>query len=69
VAEGYGKRRSFKQLRAYLENALGSTDELIVHLEIALALEYCTDKQSEELIAEYQVVGKMLARLIEKSQW
>jgi four helix bundle protein len=69
VAEGYGKRRSSKQFRAYLENALGSTDELIVHLEIGLALEYFTEHESEELIAEYRVVGRMLARLIEKSQW
>jgi len=69
VAEGYGKRRSSKQFRAYLENALGSTDEVIVHLEIALVLEYLIQEESQELIARYQVVGKMLSRLIEKSQW
>jgi four helix bundle protein len=69
VAEGYGKRRSSKQFRAYLENALGSTDEIIVHLEIALVLEYCREQEGEELIAEYQVVGRMLARMIERSQW
>jgi hypothetical protein len=42
---------------------------MIVHLEIALALEYSTEQESEPLISQYQVVGKMLARLIEKSQW
>jgi hypothetical protein len=34
-----------------------------------LALDYFTEKESEDLIAEYEVVGRMLARLIEKSQW
>jgi len=69
VAEGYGKRRSSRQFRSYVENALGSTDEMIVHLEIALTLEYVTEEEAEVLIAEYRIVGKMLARLMEKSQW
>jgi four helix bundle protein len=69
VAEGYGKRRSSRQFRSYVENALGSTDEMIVHLEVALNLEYVTEQEAEMLIAEYRVVGKMLDRLMEKSQW
>jgi four helix bundle protein len=69
VAEGYGKRRSSKHFRAYLENALGSNDEVIVHLEIALTLKYFTEQETEELIAAYQIVGRMLNRLISKSRW
>lgn len=69
VAEGYGKRRSSRQFRAYVENALGSTDEIIVHLKVARELEYVTEQEAEALIAQYRVVGKMLARLMEKSQW
>lgn len=69
VAEGYGKRRSSRHFRAYVENALGSTDEMIVHLKVARALEYVTEQEAEALIEQYRVVGKMLARLMEKSQW
>jgi four helix bundle protein len=40
IAEGYGKRRSVKHFKAYLENALGSTNEMIVHIQVAELLEY-----------------------------
>ena len=47
MAEGYGKRRSSRQFRSYVENALGSTDEMIVHLQVALTLEYVTEQEAE----------------------
>ncbi len=69
VAEGYGKRRSSRQFRAYLENALGSANEMIVHVQVACALDYISAPEASELEADYRIVCKMLARLIAKSQW
>ena len=33
VAEGYGRKRSAKEFKAYLTTALGSTNEMLVHLQ------------------------------------
>jgi four helix bundle protein len=45
--------------------ALGSANEMIVHLEIAQALEYAAAEACQTLIEEYTIVCKMLYRLIE----
>ena len=66
IAEGYGKKRSAKDFKSYLANALGSTNELIVHLQIAEALGYIEGQESETLVQGYRVVGKQLTRLIER---
>src|SRR5439155_22822866 len=34
IAEGYGKRRSVRNFTLYLGHALGSSNEMIVHLQI-----------------------------------
>jgi four helix bundle protein len=65
IAEGYGKKRSARHFRTYLETALGSTNEMIVHLQIAETLGYAADKDLEGLIESYRVVGRMLTRLAE----
>jgi four helix bundle protein len=69
IAEGYGKRRSSRHFRSYLENALGSTNETIVHLQIARVLDYISEPQSDSLVAEYRIVARMLIRLMARSQW
>jgi four helix bundle protein len=66
IAEGYGKKRSAREFKAYLTTALGSTNEMLVHLEIAAKLEYVPQQSCQELMAEYAVVGKQLHRLIER---
>ena len=65
IAEGYGKRRSAKDFKSYLANALGSTNELLVHLQIAQALGYISGEESNMLIGDYRIVGKQLTRLME----
>lgn len=65
IAEGYARRRSANHFRTYLEAALGSANEVIVHLEIAVAVGYCTETDAAALIEGYQVVGKQLYRLSE----
>jgi four helix bundle protein len=66
IAEGYGKRRSARHFKAYLENALGSANEMIVHLQVAETLDYVEQKDAAPMIDEYRVVCKLLVRLIEK---
>jgi four helix bundle protein len=66
IAEGYGKRRSIRSFKVYLENALGSTNEMIAHIQIARSLGYSSEEELVGLLQDYRVVGKMPTRLIEK---
>ena len=66
IAEGYGKKRSAKDFKSYLANALGSTNELIVHLQIAKTLGYISEAESGSFIGDYRIVGKQLTRLLER---
>ena len=68
IAEGYAKRRSAKEFRAYLSNAMGSATEMKVHLEIAFALGYASAEEVQPLIEEYEVLARQLYRLIERWQ-
>jgi four helix bundle protein len=58
IAEGYSKRSSTKHFKHYLSNALGSTNEMIVHMQIAQKLGYVPREEANELIADYRIVGK-----------
>ena len=66
IAEGYGKKRSAKDFKSYLANALGSTNEMIVHLQIAQTLGYISGEEAESLVGDYRIVGKQLTRLLER---
>jgi four helix bundle protein len=59
IAEGYAKRRSAKEFCAYLTTAMGSANEMQVHLKIASELGYLQD--GNEL---FDVVGRQLNKLI-----
>jgi four helix bundle protein len=65
IAEGYGKKRSTGSFKASLDVALGSTNEMIVHLEIAVAVGYVTEEEIKPLMEGYEIVAKQLYRLIE----
>lgn len=65
IAEGYGRKRSAKEFQMFLSAALGSTTELEVHLKIARNLEYIAPELADALIAECQIVGKQLYRLMQ----
>lgn len=65
ISEGYGRRKSAKEFKHYLTMALGSANEMIVHLEITRELQYAIPETCNPLIEEYNVIGKMLYRLIE----
>jgi len=64
IAEGYSRRRSPKELCSFLALAIGSANEMEVHLEIARRLEYISDVRYSKLRLEYQTIGKQLSQLI-----
>ena len=68
VAEGYGRRKSVKEFRRFLDIALGSANEMVVHLEIAQALGYASLEECTHLIDDYTVIAKMLYKLNENWQ-
>ncbi len=65
IAEGYGRRSSSREFKRYLSMALGSANEMIVHLEITQALGYAEKEACLRLIEHYTTIGKMLFRLSE----
>ena len=68
IAEGYAKRRYPKEFVSYLTTAMGSANEVEVHLEIAGKLDYSKTEVLNELIAEYSIIGRQLAALIRSWQ-
>jgi four helix bundle protein len=64
ISEGYGKKRSARDFKSYLDTALGSANETIVHLEIGVAVGYFTDEEIRPLVEGYEIVAKQLYRLI-----
>ncbi len=65
IAEGYGRKRSDKDFRYFLSNAMGSANEMVVCIEIAKLLEYGEVQECKALISEYEIIGKQLNRLIQ----
>ena len=66
IAEGYGRRKSTKDFKHFLSIALGSANEMTVHLEITRHLHYAEPETCDALIEDYTIICKMLYRLIEK---
>ena len=65
IAEGYDRRKSIKDFKHFLTIALGSSNEMIVHLEITRDLDYADSGRCKGLIDDYTIICKMLYRLIE----
>ena len=65
IAEGYAKRRSSKEFCSYLTTAMGSANEMQVHLKIASELGYL--QSDDPLMSDYNIVGRQLNKLI--SSW
>jgi len=65
IAEGFSRRLTARDFKLYLAHALGSANEMIVHLAVAEELAYCELAASQPLIGEYRIVTRQLARLIQ----
>jgi len=64
IAEGYAKKRSAREFKSFLTTAMGSANEMIVHLKIARELEYISDEQCKHFSSEYEIIARQLNRLI-----
>jgi len=64
IAEGYAKRQSHKEFCFYLTIAMGSANEMEVHLTVAGDLGYGEAGECVGLRNEYRILGKQLNRLI-----
>lgn len=65
IAEGYAKRLSEKEFRKYLFGAIGSCNEMIVHISFAKDLSFWKIEFCDDLLKRYDIVGKQLTRLIQ----
>ena len=65
IAEGWG-RQTERNFAHFLGQALGSADEMLVHLDFAKDLGYISPKQHAELSSRYDVLGKRLWTLMQR---
>ena len=66
IAEGWAKRRFPKEFKAYLDKALGSCNEMEVHLNMSRDLGYWRQDFCDGLIKRYQNLGGKLVNLRER---
>lgn len=67
IAEGWAKRRSEKTFKNHLNDAVGSCNEMEVHLDIAKDLGYLERKSSELLLGRYRMLGGKIVNL--RNNW
>ncbi len=67
IVEGWTKRIHEKDFKRYLDIALGSTNEMQVHVEIAKDLGYLNINLCEGLLNRYKILGSRLAKL--RTNW
>ncbi|TSC94724.1 MAG: hypothetical protein Athens101428_185 [Candidatus Berkelbacteria bacterium Athens1014_28] len=63
IAEGWAKRRFEKEFKRHLEIAVGSANEMEVHIETARDLGYWQREFSDNLLKRYQNLGGKIVNL------
>ncbi len=63
IAEGWAKRRFEKEFKHHLDSAIGSANEMEVHLETARDLDYLGKDICEDLLTRYKYLGGKLTNL------
>lgn len=63
IAEGWAKRSFEKEFKKYLGSAIGSANEMEVHIETARDLHYWLENFSNDLLIRYQQLGGKLTNL------
>lgn len=66
VAEGYGKKRSAKQFRAYLDNALGSCNEVGALLDVCQKVGYLGQDEWGRLTEACTRLAKRISTLSQR---
>jgi|SRR3989344_3006606 len=67
IAEGWAKRRFEKQFKVHLDSAIGSCNEMEVHISIARDLGFWGKDFCDELIKRYLFLGGKLTNL--RNNW
>ncbi len=65
TAEGYAKRLSEKEFRKYLLSAIGSCNEMVVHISFAKDLGFWKPNFCEDLLKRYDILGKQFTKLLQ----
>lgn len=63
IAEGWAKRRFEKEFKRHLDSAIGSANEMEVHIETAGDLDYLQRDFCSELLTRYNLLGGKLTNL------
>ena len=63
IAEGYGKKRSVKDFRAYLDVSVGSCNEVVALLDVCDQLEMLPAEDRQGLSEAYTVLAKRITVL------
>jgi len=63
IAEGWAKRRFPKEFKKHIDSAIGSSNEMEVHVSMAKDLGYWKKDFCDQLIVRYQHLGGKLVRL------
>jgi len=66
IAERYARRQSAKEFKRFLTIAMGSANEMEVHLQVTRDFGFADASECHRLIDEYKIIGKQLRRLIER---
>lgn len=66
IAEGWAKRRFEKEFKKYLDSAIGSCNEMEVHISMAKDLGYWQKDLCDKLIQRYIHLGGKLVNLRDK---
>ena len=67
IAEGWAKRRFEKEFKKHLDVAIGSANEMEVHIEMAKDLGYWPRPLCDNLLKRYQNLGGKLVNL--RNNW
>ena len=67
IAEGWAKRRFEKEFKKHLDCAIGSANEMEVHVEMAKDLGYWPEALCVNLLKRYQNLGGKLVNL--RNNW
>jgi len=67
IAEGWSKRRAVRNFRKYINDAIGESNEMMSHLELAKRFGYMPREKAKELIEKYDQLATKLHRL--KNNW
>lgn len=67
IAEGWAKRRFEKEFKRHLDSAIGSCNELEVHISMARDLNFWTEDFCNPLLKRYILLGGKLTNL--RNKW